>query len=230
MRVERVGAGVHAGPRVRPWLIAATAAVGWAAFTMVILHIVSAHDPVTDTISSYAFSEQGDGLLGASVLSLAVGSLILLGALGSARVNVRGTPAILMSSWSAGLALAAVFPASFADHPDPVSGKIHQWSCVVAFLSLPGVAFAIVERLRANPALARTRRMLLGVAWVSTISLAVFGLSYLLGKFPDSAVLEPLADALPVGFAQRIALLADLLLLGTMLVLARRATRAPGHA
>jgi hypothetical protein len=53
---------------------------------MTILHLISSHNPVFDTLSSYAFTDRG-GMFEASVLSLSIGSLVLLGALYAARVN-----------------------------------------------------------------------------------------------------------------------------------------------
>lgn len=211
--------------RTRPWLVTSASAIGWALFTMVILHVVSSHDPVLDTISSYAFTERGSGLLEASVLSLAIGSLALLGALLAAGVAMGRTGVLLLVTWSLGLATAALFPADFADTVDVTTGRVHQYASLLAFLSLPGVGFAIADRLRGVAGMERNRVLLLRASWVGVLSLGVFGLSYVLDAIGEVPVLEHLAAALPVGLAQRIALLADLALLATLVLVA---TKAPG--
>ncbi|HEV2780056.1 MAG TPA: DUF998 domain-containing protein [Actinophytocola sp.] len=200
-----------AAARTRPWLIASGAALGWGLLTIAVLHIVSSRNPALDTLSSYAFTDRGTGLLAASILALAVGSLFVLAALRAAGVPITRTTGILFGTWSGGLTLAAVFPASYAEFPDPVSGEIHQYACLVAFLSLPAIGFALLDSLRETPALAHLRRTLTGWTLLSAGTLALFGVSYLL------------AGPLPVGVTQRLALLADLALLHSLLVLAGRA-------
>ncbi|WP_116041596.1 DUF998 domain-containing protein [Amycolatopsis palatopharyngis] len=212
--------------RTRPWIVTSASAIGWALFTMVILHVVSSHDPVLDTISSYAFTEQGSGLLEASVLSLAIGSLALLGALTAAGVAVGRTGAILLITWSLGLATAALFPADFADTVDVTTGRVHQYASLLAFLSLPGVGFAIADGLRGATGMARCRVLLLRASWIGVLSLGVFGLSYVLDAIGEVPVLWQLSATLPVGLAQRFALLADLALLATLILVATRAPRA----
>ncbi|GAB3495366.1 DUF998 domain-containing protein [Amycolatopsis cihanbeyliensis] len=217
-------AGQIAG-RTRSLLIGSTAAIGWAAFTMVILHIVSSHDPVRDTISSYAITDRGGGMLEASVLSLAIGSLVLLGALLSSGAEPSRTARILLLGWASGLIVAALFPASFTASTDPTSGKIHQYASLIAFVSLPGVGYSLADRLREAPELARTRGLLLRLTALSVLSLAVFGLSYVAADFPHTPVLAQISDVLPVGLAQRLALLIDLALLVGLSLLAARTAR-----
>jgi hypothetical protein len=71
------------------------------------------HNLITDTLSSYAFTDHGTGLL-----ALATGSLALLGGLRTTDIHLSRTTQLLFGTWSAGLAIAAHFPASYADHPD----------------------------------------------------------------------------------------------------------------
>ncbi|SFB00336.1 Protein of unknown function [Amycolatopsis marina] len=211
--------------RTRPWVVTSASAIGWALFTMVILHVVSSHDPVLDTISSYAFTERGSGLLEASVLSLAIGSLALLGALLAAGVAMGQTGALLLITWSFGLATAALFPADFADTVDVTTGRVHQYASLLAFLSLPGVGFAIADRLRDVAGMERSRVLLLRASWIGVLSLGVFGLSYALNAIGDVPVLQQLSATLPVGLAQRMTLLTDLALLTTLVLVA---AKAPG--
>lgn len=214
--------------RARPWLIASVAAIAWGILTIVVLHLISSHNPVFDTLSSYAFTDRGTGMLGASVLSLSVGSLCLLGALYAAGIQLSRTIVILFFAWSLGLATAAVFPASYVANPNPVSGEIHQYSCLIAFLSMPGIGFAVLDKIGASPELAASRAMVARHSRYSLAGLAVFGISYLLSDFPDSPVLSRLSGALPVGVTQRIALAVDLALLFGLMVLASRAAALKG--
>jgi hypothetical protein len=198
----------NSATRARPWLIVSFAAIGWGAFTITVLHLISSHNPVFDTLSSYAFTDHGSGLLEASMLSLAVGSLAILGALYVAGTTISRTAGTLFSTWSLGLATAAVFPASYATHPHPVSGDIHQYSCLVAFLSMPGIGFSILEKVGGE-----SRAMVARLLRYTVGGLALFGASYLLAAFPGIPGFSQLSAALPVGVTQRIALGTDLALM-----------------
>jgi hypothetical protein len=216
MGKERQTQGITAA-RTKPWLIAAAVAIGWAILTMTVLHLISSHNPALDTLSSYAYTDRGGGMFEASVLSFAVGSFCLLGALYASGITVSRTTATLFSTWSLGLATAAVFPASYASNPHPVSGEIHQYSCLVAFLSVPGIGFSLLDKITADRAMvARLTRYSLG-------GLLLFGASYLLSDFPGTPVASQLSAALPVGVTQRLALAVDLALLFGLMLLASRA-------
>ncbi|WP_312871651.1 DUF998 domain-containing protein [Amycolatopsis acididurans] len=189
----------------------ATAALAWAAFTMTVLHLISSHDPLTDTLSSYAFTDRGTGMLGASILATAIGSLATLAALSAAGIAVSGTSRALFGTWSLGLGAAALFPASYPEHPNPVSGEIHQYSCVIAFLSLPALGFSLLDTLPSG------RRAVRGISAGATLMLLLFGIGYALPWL------------LPVGFVQRLALIVDVALICSLIVIARRNTSAgPG--
>jgi hypothetical protein len=203
--------------RARPWLIASGVAIGWGILTMTVLHLISSHNPVLDTLSSYAYTDRGSGMFEASVLSLAVGSFCVLGALNAAGITISRTTRILFSTWSLGLATAALFPASYAAYPHPVSGEIHQYSCLVAFLSVPGIGFSLLDGLTGN------RAMVTRLSRYSLAGLLLFGASYLLSDFPGTPVVSQLSDALPVGVTQRLALGVDLALLFGLMLLASRA-------
>lgn len=226
MEAKRAEAASQAAVRTRPWVIASGAAVGWSLFTMLVLQFVSSHDPIRDTISSYAVTNNGGGMLEASVLSVAIGSIALLGALLAAGIPVTRTARTLLLSWSLGLVTAALFPASFGDRVDTASGKIHQYACLIAFLSLPGVGFSLADRLRESPALQRMRTILLRLTWISIGALALFGISYIVAAFPEGSLIGDVSIWLPVGFAQRIALLSDIALLAGMIWLAANAARS----
>jgi hypothetical protein len=192
---------------------------------MTILHLISSHNPVFDTLSSYAFTDRG-GMFEASVLSLSIGSLILRALRGQGESAAPRTT--LFSTWSLGLATAAFFPASYATHPNSVSGECRQYSCLLAFLSMPGICFWVHDKIGGIPALAASRAMLTRLSRYSLGALALFGTSYLLAAFPGGPVVSQLSAALSVGVTQRIALAVDLALLFGLMMLASRAGSVHG--
>ncbi|MEU0469531.1 DUF998 domain-containing protein [Amycolatopsis sp. NPDC006131] len=183
--------------RARPWLLAANVAIGWGLFTAFILHVVSGRNPVSDTLSSYALADGGVGLLGASMIAIAVGSVALLAALKAAGHRLSRTTQVLFWAWSTGLVAAAFFPASYPERFDPVSGQIHEYACAIAFLSLAALGWTLPAGLRTHPAVVRLTLLTLG-------GVLLFGVSYLV------------PGVLPVGLSQRLALAADVGLLITI--------------
>lgn len=212
--------GTETGKRTRPWRLVALGAIGWGLFTAVVLHVISSRNPVYDTLSSYTVTDRGEGMLGASVLSLAVGSLAVLGALQVAGVPLSRTTRLLLALWALGLAAAAIFPASYPEAPDPVSGEIHLYACLVAFLSLPGAAISLLEPLRGRPervALVRATRL-------TAAAFALFATSFVFVRLSEARIapFPEVSAAFPIGVMQRLLLLADVGLLCTLLWLATR--------
>jgi len=205
--------GTDRGKRV--WRLVAVAAIGWGSFTAVVLHLISSHDPIYDTLSSYAFTDRGTGMLGASVLSLAIGSLAVLGALHASGVPLSRTSRILLALWSLGLAAAAIFPASYPENPDPVSGQIHLYACLIAFLSLPGAAISLLDPLRGRP----ERVWLVRCIRLAAATFALFAVSFVFVRLAEAGVtpFHELSDVLPIGATQRLLLLTDIALLGVLL-------------
>jgi hypothetical protein len=212
--------GTEQGKRTRPWRLVALGAIGWGLFTAVVLHIISSHDPVYDTLSSYTVTDRGEGMLAASVLSLAVGSLAVLGALHAAGVPLSRTTRVLLALWSLGMAAAAVFPASYPEAPDPVSGEIHLYACLVAFLSLPGAAISLLETLRGRPERAAVVRAIR----LTAVAFGLFAISFVLVRLSEAGIgpFREISDAFPIGVTQRGLLLADVVLLCTLLRVATR--------
>ncbi|WP_199430941.1 DUF998 domain-containing protein [Qaidamihabitans albus] len=211
--------------RVRPWTIAASAAIGWSLFTLVILHAVSSFDPVLDALSRYAFTDQGSGMLEASLLSFAVGVVAVRGALLGAGVPFGRTTSVLFACAALGLVMAALFPASFTSDIDPVTGRVHQYASLIAFLSLPAIGLTLLDGLREIPAPAASRAMLIRVLFLCWSSLALFGVSYVAAALPGYPMAATIAEALPVGFTQRLTFVADFALLMVLVVLAARTAR-----
>ena len=212
--------GTEQGKRTRPWRLVALGAIGWGLFTAVVLHIISSHDPVYDTLSSYTVTDRGEGMLAASVLSPAIGSLAILGALQVTGVPLSRTTRLLLVLWSLGMAAAAVFPASYPAAPDPVSGEIHLYACLVAFLSLPGAAISLLEPLKGRP----ERALVVRAIRLTAVAFAFFALSFVFVRLSEAGI-EPfpeVSDMLPIGVTQRVLLLADVVLLFSLLRVATR--------
>jgi len=209
---------------VRIWRLTALAAIAWGLFTITVLHIVSSHDPIHDTLSSYTITDRGQGMLGASVLSVAVGSVAVFGALVVGGVAMTFSTKVLLILWSLGLATAAVFPASYPQSPDPISGEIHLYSCLIAFASLPGAAITMLEPLRGTAErvfLVRWLRFGLG-------AVVLFGLSFLFVRLDEAGVqpFHTFTEVLPVGITQRLTLVANIALLFVFLRIAVRTETA----
>ncbi|MBB3049350.1 hypothetical protein FHS23_000345 [Prauserella isguenensis] len=212
--------------RTRAWTIAAAAGLGWALFTLIVLHSVSSFDPLTDPLSRYAFTDRGGGMLEASLLSAAVGVIAVRGSVLSAGLPLSRTTSTLVYATSTGLATAALFPATFSSDIDPVSGRIHQYASVVAFASLPAIALSLLDVLRATPVLARVASALTWLLRIALVSLALFGVSYVADALAGVPGFAVVAETVPVGFTQRIVFLVDLCLLAVLLVGAMRHARA----
>jgi hypothetical protein len=210
--------------RTRPWLALSAAAIAWGMFTFVVLHLVSSRNPVLDAVSLYAFTDQAPGFLAISMSLVAIGSATTLGALTAAKVPVSPTTKVLFGLWSGGLTLAAAFPVSYGQFSSEVSGEIHQYSCVVAFLSIPAIGFTLLDRVRGIDALARNHAVVARWTRYSTAGLTLFGASYVLAKFPDVPVISQLSTILPVGLTQRVTLIVDIGLIFAILLLARAAS------
>ncbi|MEU3273883.1 DUF998 domain-containing protein [Saccharomonospora sp. NPDC006951] len=211
--------------RTRTWTIVASASLGWALFTLTILHAISSFNPLTDPLSRYAFSDHGTGMLEASLLSFALAVVAVRGALASAGIGISRTTSVLVGATALGLVAAALFPATFTEDINPVSGKIHQYASVIAFASLPAIAFSLLDALRGSPALAASRQMLVRLLQVSLVGLGLFGVSYVFDSVPGVPVFSLLASTLPVGFTQRIVFISYFCLLAALLVVAARAAR-----
>ncbi|PXY37711.1 hypothetical protein BA062_03570 [Prauserella flavalba] len=215
----------NAVARTRVWAIAAWASLGWALFTLMILHLVSSFDPLADPLSRYAFSDHGGGMLEASLLSFAVGVIAVRGALLASGITFPRTTSVLIYATATGLVGAALFPATFTPDIDPVSGRIHQYASLIAFLCLPAIAFSLLDRFKDVPELAASHVMLVRLLWISLASLGLFGVSYVADALPATPAITTIMTLLPVGFTQRIVFVVDFLLLAALLVTAIRTAR-----
>ncbi|OLT44202.1 hypothetical protein BJF85_20205 [Saccharomonospora sp. CUA-673] len=212
--------------RTRAWTVAAGAGLCWGLFTLVMLHIVSSFDPLTDPLSRYAFTDRGSGMLEASLLSVAVGVIAVRGALVSSGLPMTRTTSTLVYATSTGMVTAVLFPATFSPEIDPLSGRIHQYASVVAFASMPAIAWSLLEVVRSTRTLDRVATALAWLLRIAVVSLAAFAVSYVADRLAPWPVFGTLAETLPVGFTQRLVFVVDFCLLGVLLVAAMQAARA----
>ncbi|MFS8104420.1 DUF998 domain-containing protein [Lentzea alba] len=102
--------------------------------------------PLRRTISEYALGDYRP-VFDAAVLLLAIGSLAILAALvHKGLTKWRSTGAIALILWSVGLFLVVAFPkTNWAMGTNEVSGSIHRFGSMIAFVSLPIAIIALAR-------------------------------------------------------------------------------------
>lgn len=122
----------------------ALATVGAAYLHVRLAGVVS---PIRQTVSDYALSPAGKGVFAAMCLALAVGSLGLVSAVIGLKPYggaVRGyVIVLLLTAWCLGLTVAALFPTDPMGGRMSLDGEAHRWAIVLAFVSLPAVAWLL---------------------------------------------------------------------------------------
>jgi hypothetical protein len=179
--------------------VRATAAAGLVGVALAVvfvglLHVLYAGDvdPVRRTISEYALRDLG-WMFDTGVLALAAGSVAVLIALVRASlVRWPSSAAVGMLVWAAGMVAVVVFEKTNWAVGHSVSGVIHRYASLVAFLALP-VATLVATRGRD------------GAAWPRW--LAVAALAWL-GAILSGVALRPFSGVpwwqfLPLGVVER---------------------------
>ena len=209
---------------------AGTAAVVLALVVIGAMHLVgpsSRVDPIRRTISEYALLE-GGWLFDVAVVGLAVGSAGVLAALVAARLTpLRSLPAALVGAWCLGLLLVVAFEKTNWSIGPSVSGYIHRYASLVAFVALPLGALLLARRHRGDPA-ARPYRI--GVRWGSWFALASF--LPIVGAIAARGITGvPWWRAVPLGLLERGLALAEVLVVALLgawaLAHARRPVAGP---
>ncbi|PVZ03435.1 uncharacterized protein DUF998 [Actinomycetospora cinnamomea] len=201
-------------------LVATGARAGTAAVTLALVIIGAMHlvgpssriDPVRRTISEYAVVE-GGWLFDVAVVGLAVGSAGVLAALVAARLTpLRSLSAVMLGTWCGGLLLVVAFEKTNWSIGPSVSGYIHRYASLVAFLALPVAALLLARRHRDDPA-ARPYRV--GVRWGSWLALASF-LPIVAAIALRSVTGVPWWRAVPLGLLERGLALAEVLVVALL--------------
>lgn len=146
-------------------------------------------DPVRRTISEYALGP-GGWLFDAVVVALALASVAVAAALvGSGLARVRAAPAVLLAVWVAGLLLVVVFEKTNWAVGPSLSGYVHRYASLAAFLALPTGALLLTRgaagwRARAVTVcalaafapflVALATALLTGAPWYRAVPLGIF--------------------------------------------------------
>ncbi|MHC1557690.1 DUF998 domain-containing protein [Actinomycetospora sp. C-140] len=191
------------------------AAVALALVLIGVMHLVgpsSRVDPVRRTISEYALLP-GGWVFDVAVVGLALGSAGVLAALVATRlVPARSWPSALVGAWCAGLLLVVAFEKTNWSIGPSVSGYVHRYASLVAFVALPVGALLIAHRHRRDPA---ARPFRLGVRVLSWLALASF--LPIVGAIAFRGVIGvPWWRAVPLGLLERGLALAEVVVVALL--------------
>jgi hypothetical protein len=203
--VRVVTAGARAG----------VAAVALALALIGVLHLVGPSariDPVRRTISEYALVP-GGWVFDVAVVGLALGSAGVLAALVAARLTPAWSwPSVLVGAWCAGLLLVVAFEKTNWSIGPSVSGYVHRYASLVAFLALPLGALLLARRHRRD---ADARPFLRWVRLGSWLALASF--LPIVGAIALRGVIGvPWWRAVPLGLLERGLALAEVLVVAVL--------------
>ena len=137
-------------------------------------------DPVQQTLSEYALGPLG-WMFDLAVGALSVGSALLLLALLAARaLRWPSTPALGLLTWVGALLVLVAFEKADWSVGPSISGYVHRYACLTAFVAMPVAASAMGRRWRDDPAFGRAAAWLRALAGASFGWLAVIVLGMLL--------------------------------------------------
>jgi hypothetical protein len=192
-----------------------------------VMHLVgpsSAVDPVRRTISEYALVP-GGWLFDVAVVVLALGSAAVLGALVAVGLTrALSAPSVLVGLWCVGLLLVVAFEKTNWSIGPSVSGYIHRYASLAAFVALPVGALLLVRHWRGDR---RWRAFTRPVTALSTLALASF-LPIVVAIAARGVLAVPWWRAVPLGLLERVLALAEVVvvvILGAWAV--ARAERGP---
>ncbi|GAA4849390.1 DUF998 domain-containing protein [Actinomycetospora corticicola] len=180
-----------------------------------VMHLLapwSRHDPVRRTISEYAVGP-GGWLFDVAVLGLVAATVAVVAAL-ALRGLVPTAGMVLFGVWCVGLVLVVVFEKTNWSVGPSLSGSIHRYASLAAFLALP-TAGLLTARGHRGQAWAR---------WVTVFSVvALASFLPIIGAIALNPVLAtPWYRAVPLGLIERVLSLAEVLVI---VVLGFRAAR-----
>ncbi|MFG3553205.1 DUF998 domain-containing protein [Micromonospora sp. NPDC047557] len=204
-------------PGTRNTGVLALGGIAVAALLTVIGHLEVNDDlnPWALTISDFAVSDRG-GVIDVAMVVLALATVALLYGLrrtGPPRPGAGRTAELLLGAWVAGLLLAAMVPTNEPGTAMTPAAYVHRYASVVAFLALPVGGWLLARR----PDLDAAARTLRALALLSlTLAAAMVWSAY-----PGDRVL--------IGLAERLLIVTEVAVLGTVAVIqTRRVTPARG--
>ncbi|MGW3618230.1 DUF998 domain-containing protein [Micromonospora arida] len=201
-------------PGTRSTGLLALGGIALAALLTVIGHLEVNDDlnPWALTISDFAVSDRG-GVIDVAMVVLALATVALLYGLrraGPPRPEPGRPAELLLGAWVAGLLLAAVVPTNEPGTAMTTAAYLHRYASVVAFLALPAAGWLLARRSDLAPA-ARTMRALV------LLSLALAA-AMIWSAYPG--------DRLLIGLAERLLILTEVAVLGTVAVTLARTPAA----
>ena len=218
----------HAGA---PRLAAALGLTGvlGTALLVAAMHVLapwSRHDPTRRTISEYAVGP-GGWLFDAAVGVLAVATvLVVVSSVRSGLVRWPSAPAVLLLVWSVGLALVIVFEKTNWSVGSSLSGSVHRYASLAAFVALPIGVWRAARPWRRDPRWGVHARVT--TAFVALSGLAATPLVVALLAMPLTGT--PWYRAVPLGLVERGLALSEVAALAALAVWAWRAARSAGPA
>ena len=120
------------------------------------------------TISEYVYTA-GSWAFVAAVLMLVGGSAALLyGLIRAGRMRPLSAGSVLLTLWVVGLVAVVAFPKhNFVTGPS-VSGTVHRYATLIAFVALP-LAVLVIARGRAGAARAARWLAIIGIGWLTVL-------------------------------------------------------------
>jgi hypothetical protein len=165
--------------------------------------------PWRDPVSDYAWHRGGRLLFEVAVVLLLAAAAALAIAAHLASLPRGPLASALFVLWTAGLVVVLVFRSNLSAADPTVSGEIHRAGGAVLFASLPLAAWALSARLRTEPRWLTVVPALRRGAIAGVVTAAAFGTAQIIGW-------------LPVGLLERVALLAEFLIVATVAIALRR--------
>ncbi|MCG8923482.1 DUF998 domain-containing protein [Lentzea sp. CC55] len=198
-------------------LIPRLAATGGSLAVVVTVAMVGLLDltvgPLRRTISEYALGEYRP-VFDVAVVLLAAGSLAILHVLvHKGLTRWRSTGAIALSLWSVGLFLVVVFPkTNWAMGTNEVSGSIHRFGSMLAFVSLPIAIIALARPWLKDHVWGRHARWTMASGLLSIVAFMPLLYAIALSVVSDVRWWR----VFPLGYIERILLIAEV---GAVLVI-----------
>ena len=191
-------------------LIPRLAATGGSLAVVVTVTMVGLLDltvgPLRRTISEYALGDHRP-VFDVAVVLLAAGSLAILHALvHKGLTRWRSTGAIALTLWSVGLFLVVVFPkTNWAMGTNEVSGSIHRFGSMLAFVSLPIAIIALARPWLKDHVWGRHARWTMASGLLSIVAFMPLLYAIALSVVSDVRWWR----VFPLGYIERILLVAE---------------------
>jgi hypothetical protein len=177
-------AGRSAGPAFP--VLAGAGALLLAAVAIVYLHLVApaSISPIRDTVSEYVYIPSAGVLFGVSAILTAFGSVGLMVGMRYSPLKPSRLTYALMGLWCAGLALLPTFPTDPTLADLTLTGTVHRYLSLVAFISLPLAGIGVAAAFAAHEHLRRTAQRLRIMCAAGSVSVVVLLLTHLPEIFP----------------------------------------------